>query len=192
MKRNSWIAIGIVGFLLLWAVFSYNGLVDAKVTVDQKIGQVQNVYQRRADLVPNLVEIVKGYATHEKGTLEAVTKARADATKIILSPNATPEQLKQFQAAQGELSAALGKLMMLREAYPDLKANKNFLALQTQVEGTENRIATERRAWQLAVKDYNVRCQKFPSSIMAGFAGFKPSTFFEAEDGAKVAPKIKF
>jgi len=195
MTKQMGILIGVVLFCLFLVVGScgsYNGMVNDKEAVDQKIGQVQNVYQRRADLIPNLVETVKGYASHEKGTFESVTKARSDATKITLSPNTTPEDLKKWQAAQGELSAALGKLMMLKEAYPELKANQNFLALQTQIEGTENRIATERRQWQIAVKEYNVRIKRFPASIIAGLGGFKPAPFFEAEEGAKTAPKIKF
>jgi LemA protein len=189
---GSYIWIGIAVILLFWVIGSYNGLVNSKVEVDQRIAQVQNVYQRRADLIPNLVEVVKGYASHEKGTLEGVIQARASATQIKLSPNTTPEDLKKWQAAQGELSQALGKLMMLKEAYPNLKANENFLALQKQVEGTENRIAQERRMWQLAVQQYNVKCQRFPSNIIAGMFGFKTAAFFEADEGAKVAPKIKF
>lgn len=189
---GKWIGLGVIVLLIIMLISSYNGLVDAKVAVDQRIGQVQNVYQRRADLIPNLVEVVKGYATHEKGTFEAVTKARADATKITLSPNTSPEEMKKWQAAQGELSATIGRLMMLKESYPELKANQNFLSLQTQVEGTENRITQERRMWQLAVQAYNVKCQKFPSSITAGIFGFKSAPFFEAEEGAKTAPKIKF
>jgi LemA protein len=189
---GSYIWIGIAVILLFWVIGSYNGLVNSKVEVDQRIAQVQNVYQRRADLIPNLVEVVKGYASHEKGTLEGVIQARASATQIKLSPNTTPEDLKKWQAAQGELSQALGKLMMLKEAYPNLKANENFLALQKQVEGTENRIAQERRMWQLAVQQYNVKCQRFPSNIIAGMFGFNAAAFFEADEGAKTAPKIKF
>lgn len=191
---GKWIVITVLIIVGLMVIGSYNGLVNSQVEVDQRIGQVQNVYQRRADLIPNLVEVVKGYATHERGTFEAVTKARAEATKpsIQLRPGMTAKQLKAFQAAQGELSQALGKLLMLREAYPNLKANQNFLTLQKQVEGSENRIAQERRMWQLAVQDYNSRCKRFPSNIIAGMFGFKPAAFFEAEAGAKTVPKIKF
>jgi LemA protein len=195
MTKQMGILIGTVLFCFLLVVGScgsYNGMVNDKETVDQRIGQVQNVYQRRADLIPNLVEVVKGYASHEKGTFEAVTKARASATQVTLSPNSTPEQLAKFQAAQGELSAALGKLMMLKEAYPELKAAQNFLALQAEVAGTENRIAVERKEWQKAVKEYNVRIKRFPASIIASFGGFKPAAFFAAEEGAKTAPKIEF
>jgi LemA protein len=195
MSKSAMWGIGILVALLIIMFSScgtYNGMVTAKETVDQRIGQVQNVYQRRADLIPNLVEVVKGYASHEKGTFEAVTKARASATQITLSPNSTPEQLAKFQAAQGELSAALGKLMMLKEAYPELKAAQNFLALQAEVAGTENRIAVERKEWQKAVKDYNVLIKRFPASIVASFGGFQPAAFFAADEGAKTAPKVSF
>jgi LemA protein len=190
--KSSWILIGVLVIAAIWVIGSYNGLVNGKLEVDQRIAQVQNVYQRRADLIPNLVEVVKGYASHEKGTLEGVIQARASATQIKLSPNTSPADLQKWQKAQGELSQALGKLMMLKEAYPNLKANENFLALQKQVEGTENRITQERRVWQLAVQSYNGKCQRFPGNIIAGMFGFKPAAFFEADEGAKTAPKIKF
>lgn len=191
---GKWILIGVLVIMAMWGCGTYNGLVNSKLEVEQRIAQVQNVYQRRADLIPNLVEVVKGYASHEKGTFEAVTQARANATKpeLKLTPDMKPEQLLAWQKAQGELGAALGKLMMLREAYPDLKANQNFLQLQAQLEGTENRITQERRMWSLAVQAYNAKCKQFPSVIVANFAGFKAEPFFEAEAGAKTAPKVKF
>jgi LemA protein len=193
MKR-SWVFLAVIGVLCVVVAFEYNGLVASHIKVEQTIAQVQNVYQRRADLIPNLVEVVKGYASHEKGTFEAVTKARAEATKptLQLSANMTPAQLQKWQEAQGQLSAALGRLMMLKEAYPDLKANQNFMALQTQLEGTENRIAQERRMWGLAVQYYNTNRRSFPTLIIANMLGFAPEPFFEAEAGAKTAPKVSF
>jgi LemA protein len=155
---------------------------------------VQNVYQRRADLIPNLVETVKGFAAQERTVLEEVTRARASASSIQLTPQMLndPEALKKFQAVQGELSGALSRLLVTVERYPELKSNQNFLALQSQLEGTENRITVERRNFNQAVREYNTRLQLFPGSIVARFAGYQPKAFFAAEPGAEAVPKVKF
>lgn len=172
---------------------NYNSLVEKRENADQQWAQVENVYQRRADLIPNLVNTVKGYASHESETLQAVVEARAKATSINIDPkNLDEASLKKFQEAQGELSAALGKLLAVTEAYPDLKANQNFMALQTQLEGTENRIATERKRYTEAVRDYNVAIKKFPTTIYAGWFGFEEMPQFKAEAGAEKAPEVKF
>lgn len=172
---------------------NYNSLVEKRETVDQKWAQVENVYQRRADLVPNLVATVKGYAQHESSTLEAVVAARAKATSVTIdADNLDEANLEKFQKAQGELSSALSRLLAVTEAYPELKANTNFQNLQTQLEGTENRIAVERKRYTEAVKDYNVSIKKFPTTIYAGWFGFEPKPQFKAEAGAEKAPEVKF
>lgn len=172
---------------------NYNSLVEKKETATQQWAQVENVYQRRADLIPNLVETVKGYAAHESKTLEDVVAARAKASSLNINPeNLDEAQLQKFQEAQGELSTALGKLMMITESYPDLKANQNFLSLQAQLEGTENRIATERKRYTEVVRDYNVSIKKFPTNIYAGWFGFEELPQFKAEAGAEKAPQVKF
>lgn len=172
---------------------NYNSLVEKQQDVDQAWAQVENQYQRRADLIPNLVNTVKGYSTHEEATLTKVTEARAKATSITLSAdNLTEENLAKFQAAQSELSQALKSLLAVQEAYPDLKANTNFLELQAQLEGTENRIATERKRYTDAVRDYNTSIKKFPTTIYAGWFGFEPKPQFKAEEGAQKAPEVKF
>ncbi len=177
-----------------WGVSLYNGLARAQVQVDQAWSQVENVYQRRADLIPNLVETVKGYAAHEQKTLNDVVEARSRATSIQITPETLkdPEALKRFQAAQGELSSALSRLMAIAENYPNLKANESFLALQSQLEGSENRIAVERNRFNEAVGAYNTRLRTFPSNLIAGTFGFAPRAFFEAEAGAKAVPKVRF
>lgn len=172
---------------------NYNSLVDKQQTVDQAWAQVENQYQRRADLIPNLVNTVKGYSTHESETLQKVTEARAKATSITIdAENLNEETLAKFQQAQGELSQALKSLLAVSEAYPELKANENFMALQAQLEGTENRIATERRRYTEAVKEYNTAIKKFPTTIYAGWFGFEPKPQFKAEAGAEKAPEVKF
>ena len=188
--------IGVIVALIAMATLStcnYNSLVEKQETVDQQWAQVENVYQRRADLIPNLVETVKGYATHESKTLEDVVAARAKATSVTIdASNLDEASLEKFQKAQGELSQALGRLMAVSEAYPDLKANTNFMNLQEQLEGTENRIATERKRYTEAVKDYNVSIKKFPTNIYASWFGFEPKPQFKAEAGAEKAPEVKF
>jgi len=171
----------------------YNKPVTMQETVDAAWAQVQNQYQRRADLIPNLVETVKGYAKHESETLEGVIAARAKATQVTLSADKLDEaSLKKFQAAQGEVSSALGRLLAVAESYPDLKANQNFMELQAQLEGTENRIAVERRNFNTAVQEYNTYIRRFPNNLFAGMFGFEKKAYFEAEAGAEKAPTVKF
>ncbi len=188
------VVVILVGGTLAWAVSVSNQLVVAEQNVNEKWAQVQNVYQRRADLVPNLVETVKGFAAQERTVLEEVTKARASATAIQLSPQALadPKAVERWQAAQNQLGGALSRLLVTVERYPDLKSNANFLALQTQLEGTENRITVERRRFNEAVRDYNTRLRLFPGSVVASMAGYAPKAFFEATPDAATAPKVKF
>ena len=172
---------------------NYNSLVEKEQKVNQSWAQVENQYQRRADLIPNLVNTVKGYSTHEQETLTKVTEARAKATSITLdADDLTEENLAKYQEAQNELSGALKTLLAVTEAYPDLKANENFMNLQTQLEGTENRIATERMRYTEAVQDYNTSIKKFPTNIYAGWFGFEEKPQFKAEAGAQKAPEVKF
>lgn len=196
MKKGT-ITLLVIGVLILILVggtlTTYNGLVAKDEAVATAWGNVQSQYQRRADLIPNLVSTVKGYAKHESSTLESVVAARAKATQMTIDANnITPEKLKQFQAAQGELSQALGRLMAIQENYPDLKANENFSELQAQLEGTENRINESRNLYNSAVQTYNVSVRRFPASIVAGMFGFDKKTQFEAEVGAEKAPKVEF
>jgi LemA protein len=186
------VVIGIAG--VMWAVGINNTLVGLDQEVASKWAQVQNVYQRRADLIPNLVETVKGYASHEREVLEGVTRARASATSVQLTPEALsdPEMMRKFQAAQAQLSGALSRLLVTVEKYPDLKANQNFLSLQTQLEGTENRIATERQRFNDAVRNYNVQVRRVPNNIVAGMFGFRAKAFFEAAPDAATPPRVKF
>ena len=168
-------------------------MVKKQEAVQAQWAQVENVYQRRADLIPNLVEVVKGYASHEKETFESVVAARSKATSITLDPsNITPEKLKEFQQAQGELGSALGKLIAIQENYPELKANENFRDLQVQLEGTENRINEARNTFNKVVQEYNIVIRKFPKNILAGIFGFNTMDKFEAEAGAEKAPQVKF
>jgi len=187
------IAVLVIG-IGAWAVSVNNQLVVLDQNVGEKWAQVQNVYQRRADLIPNLVETVKGFATQERTVLEDVTRARASASSIQLTPEALndPQALKRFQDAQSQLSGALSRLLVTVERYPELKSNQNFLALQSQLEGTENRITVERRNFNQAVRDYNTRLRLFPGSMVARFAAYQPKAFFEAERGAETVPKVKF
>mgnify|MGYP000100934390 CR=1 FL=1 len=172
---------------------SYNSMVEADENINAQWAKVENQYQRRADLVPNLVNTVKGYAAHESETLEAVIAARSKATQITVDPaNLTEENLQKYQEAQGELSSALGKLLAITENYPDLKANQNFLELQAQLEGTENRIAVARTRYTEAVKSFNVMIRRFPASIIASMFGFEKKPQFEATEGAETAPVVNF
>lgn len=187
------VVLGVLAIIALWGVNVYNGLVEGQEEVESAWSQVENQYQRRADLVPNLVATVKGYATHEQETLEGVIAARSKATQITINPDKiTPEQLAAFQAAQGELSQALGRLLAVAESYPDLKANTNFRDLQAQLEGTENRIAVARQNFNDTAKRYNTAVRRFPSNIIAAVFGFEKKPYFEAEAEAKKAPKVEF
>ena len=193
MKKGTIITIAAVAAVALWLVGAYNGMVTAEEGVQSAWSQVENVYQRRMDLIPNLVSTVKGYASHEAETLEGIVNARSKATQVTVDPeNLTPEELQKFNEAQGELSGALGKLLAITEAYPDLKANQNFLELQAQLEGTENRIATERKKFNEVAMGYNTLIRRFPKSIIASIFGFERKGYFEAQEGADNAPKVEF
>jgi LemA protein len=187
------IALIVVG-AVAWGIGVNNDLVRAEQAVNEKWAQVQNVYQRRADLVPNLVETVKGFAAQERTVLEEVTRARASATGIKVPPEvlSDPEALRRFQQAQAELGGALSRLLVVVERYPELKSNQNFLALQSQLEGTENRITVERMRYNEAVREYNTRLRVFPGSLVASLRGFKEKAFFEAAPGTDQAPRVKF
>lgn len=188
-----WIVVAVIAAIVIYGFSTYNGMVGQDENANKEWANVQTQYQRRSDLIPNLVQVVKGYAKHEQETLEGVIAARAKATQITVDPtNLTPEKLQQFQQAQGELSSALGRLMAVSEAYPDLKANENFKELQSQLEGTENRIAEARKRYNDAVQTYNVSVRKFPANIFAGIFGFQRRTSFEADASAQSAPKINF
>ena len=195
MKLNKTLIAVIAAVVIIggWAASAYNSMVQVQETATTALSNVQSAYQRRADLIPNLVEVVKGYASHEKETPEGVIAARSKATQITLDPEKmTPEKLKEFQQAQGELGAALGKLIAIQENYPDLKANENFRDLHVQLEGTENRINEARNTFNGVVQQYNVVIRSFPKNILAGIFGFSQMTKFEAEAGAEKAPQVKF
>ncbi len=201
MKKSTIIIlISIAAFLLLaillpigWGIGKYNSMVSMDEAVKSQWGKVESQYQRRADLIPNLVATVKGYATHESSTLENVITARSKATQVTIDPkNLTPQKLQEFQAAQGQVSSALGRLMVISEKYPELKANQNFLELQAQLEGTENRIAVERNRFNDVAQEFNTFIRKFPNSLVAGFGSFREKPYFEAEKAAAKAPAVKF
>jgi LemA protein len=187
------ILIGLVVVLLFSMCGSYNGAVAKEENVKKAWSQVENQYQRRADLIPNLVNTVKGYATFEQQTLTAVVQARASATQVKLDPNdLTPENIQRYEQAQQGLSGALGKLLSITENYPDLKANQSFLGLQQQLEGTENRISVERKNFNEAVNDYNSSIRRFPTNLLVGMFGFSPKGYFQSTAGSDRAPEVKF
>jgi LemA protein len=188
------IALAVIMVLLIFrGCKGYNNLVTMREQVNRDWANVENVYQRRADLIPNLVNTVKGYAAHEQETFTRVTEARARATSVTIdAANMTEEDLKRFQALQGEVSSALSRLLAVAENYPDLKANQNFLELQAQLEGTENRIAVERRKFNETATSYNTAIKTFPTVIFAGWFGFKERPYFEAQAGSETAPKVEF
>ena len=193
-KQLGWIIpVALLVVIILWAISGYNGMVSMDESVQGKWADVETQYQRRADLIPNLVSTVKGYAAHESETLENVVKARSEASSVKVDPeNITPEKLAEYQKAQSGVSSALGRLMVIVEKYPDLKANQNFLELQSQLEGTENRINVARRDFNEAAKQYNTSIRRFPKNIIAGMFGFEKKAYFEAEKGAEQAPKVEF
>ena len=192
-NKTLWIIIAVVLVLFFWVRGVYNSMVTQDESVKTAWSQVENQYQRRLDLIPNLVNTVKGYASHELATLEGVINARANATKTTIDPtNLNEETMKQFQAAQGELSSALSRLMVVVERYPDLKANQNFMELQAQLEGTENRISVERKRFNEVAQNYNTNIRSFPTNILAGMFGFQPKAYFAAESGAEKAPTVEF
>ena len=187
------VVLGVLAIIALWAMNVYNALVEGQEEVESAWAQVENQYQRRADLVPNLVATVQGYDAHEQETLEGVVEARAKATQVkVDATRLTKEELAAFQAAQGELSQALGRLLALAENYPNLKANENFRDLQAQLEGTENRIAVARNAFNDAAKAYNILIRKFPNNLVAGLFGFGSKAYFEADEGAEKTPMVEF
>lgn len=195
--KKSYIVIIVIAVILVggfvWVKNTYNGLVKADEGVGAAWAQVENVYQRRADLIPNLVATVKGYAAHESETLESVIAARSRATQVTVDPSdLSEEDIEKFNEAQGELSGALGRLLMITENYPDLKANENFRDLQAQLEGTENRIATERMKYNETARSYNTKVRSFPANIVASMFDFEKKGYFEAQEGAQTAPKVEF
>lgn len=194
MKKTSVIILLIAAVIIVaWGSSAYNSMVKVQESATTALANVQSAYQRRADLIPNLVETVKGYASHEKETLEGVVNARAKATSITLDAgNMTPEKMQEFLKAQSDLSGALGRLIAVGEAYPDLKANENFRELQVQLEGTENRINEARNTYNKTVQEYNVAVRRFPKNLLAGMFGFDTMSKFEAEAGAQKAPEVKF
>ena len=193
LSKKAMIIGAVVAILVIWGISAYNGMVGAQEDATQAWSDVQNTYQRRADLIPNLVETVKGYAKHEENTLKEVVEARAKATSMTIDPsNCTPEQLAEFQKAQGELGSALGRLIAVSESYPDLKANENFMDLQKQLEGTENRINEARNKFNDKVTVYNKDVRSFPNNIFAGIFGFRQMEKFQADADAQKKPEVKF
>lgn len=196
MKKGLIVLIAVAAVVLglfFWVKNSYNSLVYGQEQVSAAWAQVENVYQRRADLIPNLVATVKGYAEHESETLESVIAARSAATRITVDPEKlSSAEIEEYQAAQGELGAALGRLLMITENYPDLKANQNFADLQAQLEGTENRIATERMKYNDAARTYNTAVRSFPKNIIASIFNFETKGYFSAKEGAEIAPVVEF
>lgn len=195
MKK--WLPIIVIAVIVIgifrWGVGLNNTMVEKQETAKTQWANVESAYQRRSDLIPNLVNTVKGYADFEKETLESVIQARANATKTTIDPtNITPEQMAAFQESQNSLSGALSRLMVVVERYPDLKANQNFLELQSQLEGTENRINVERNRFNQVAKDYNVYIRKFPATVVAGFLNFDPMALFQAAPGSEQAPTVDF
>lgn len=196
MKKSTIILI-VVAAVLLFTYFGLKGSYNRMVTSEEQVtgawSQVENVYQRRADLIPNLVNTVKGYAAHEQETLTQVIEARAKATQVNVNPENLDEQsIQQFQQAQQGLNSALSRLMVVVERYPDLKANQNFLDLQSQLEGTENRIAVERRNFIETARSYNTQIRTFPNNLLAGLFGFEKKAYFQAEEGSEQAPEVQF
>lgn len=192
-NKTLWIVLGIIAVVIGWVAISYNGIITKEESTDKAWANVESAYQRRADLIPNLVNTVKGYAEHEQETLQAVTDARTKATSINIDPStATPEQLAQWADAQQQVGSALGRLIAISESYPNLKANENFRDLQAQLEGTENRIKVERDRYNEAVREFNVKIRRFPTNIIASLFGFERRAMFEAQEGAEIAPEVKF
>ena len=192
-KHKTIVIIAVLAIIALWGITGYNGLVGMDEGVQTKWADVETQYQRRADLIPNLVNTVKGYAAHESETLQAVVEARAKATSVNIDPtNMSAEQIANFQKAQDGISSALGRLLVTVEKYPDLKANENFRELQAQLEGTENRISVARRDYNEAARKYNTTLRSFPKNILAGIFGFEKKAYFEAQEGSEQAPAVQF
>ena len=193
ISMKKWIWLGVVAVVVIFFYATYNGFVNKEEGLKSAWSNVETQYQRRADLIPNLVNTVKGYAAHETQTLNEVTEARARATSINLSADdLTPERLQQFQQAQAQVRSALGRLIAVSESYPDLKANRNFLELQAQLEGTENRIAVARKDFNAVAQRYNVSVRRFPANLVARMFGFGPKPYFESAEGTEAAPQVTF
>lgn len=193
MKKTWIIIIAVLAVIVVYGITSYNSMVAQDEAVGTAWSNVENQYQRRADLIPNLVNTVKGYAAHEKETFDAVVSARTKATQTTISiDELTPEKMEAYQKAQGAVGSALSRLLAVTENYPDLKANENFQTLQAQLEGTENRISVERRKFNEVAKAYNTNIRRFPKNIFAGMFGFEKRPYFEAEEGSEKAPEVKF
>ena len=193
MKKTWIIIIAVIAVIAIYGVSSYNSMVSQEEAVGTAWSNVENQYQRRADLIPNLVNTVKGYAAHEKETFDAVVSARAKATQTTVSiDDLTPEKMEAYQRAQGEVGSALSRLLAVTENYPELKANENFQTLQAQLEGTENRISVERRKFNETAREYNTSIRRFPKNIVASMFGFEKRPYFEAEEGSEKAPEVKF
>ncbi len=193
MKKTWIIVIAVIAVIAIYFTSTYNSMVAQEEAVSTAWSNVENQYQRRSDLIPNLVNTVKGYAAHEKETFDAVVSARAKATQTTVSiDNLTPEKMQAYQRAQGEVGSALSRLLAVTENYPELKANENFKELQAQLEGTENRISVERRKFNETARGYNTAIRKFPRNIVAGMLGFEKHPYFEAEEGSEKAPEVKF
>ena len=193
MKKTWIIIIAVIAVIAIYFTSTYNSMVAQEEAVSTAWSNVENQYQRRSDLIPNLVNTVKGYATHEKETFDAVVSARAKATQTTVSiDDLTPEKMQAYQRAQGEVGSALSRLLAVTENYPELKANENFKELQVQLEGTENRISVERRNFNKTTREYNTAIRKFPRNIVAGMFGFEKHPYFEAEEGSEKAPEVKF
>lgn len=193
MKKTWIIVIAVIAVIAIYFISTYNSMVAQEEAVSTAWSNVENQYQRRSDLIPNLVNTVKGYAAHEKETFDAVVSARAKATQTTVSiDDLTPEKMQAYQRAQGEVGSALSRLLAVTENYPELKANENFKELQTQLEGTENRISVERRNFNKATREYNTAIRKLPRNIVAGMFGFEKHPYFEAEEGSEKAPEVKF
>ncbi len=193
MKKSTIIVIAVLAIVVIWSISGYNGLVSGEETVGNAWANVEASYQRRSDLIPQLVNTVKGYAKHEKSTLEEVVAARSKATQMTVSvDDLSEENIRKFQQAQGEIGTALGRLIAISENYPELKANENFSELQAQLEGTENRINESRKAYNASVKAYNVSVRRFPNNILASIFGFDRKVEFKAAEGADKAPEVNF
>lgn len=193
MKKTWIIIIAVIAVIAVYGVSSYNSMVSQEEAVGTAWSNVENQYQRRADLIPNLVNTVKGYAAHEKETFDAVVSVRAKATQTTVSiDDLTPEKMEAYQRAQGEVGSALSRLLAVTENYPELKANENFQTLQAQLEGTENRISVERRNFNDVAREYNTSIRRFPKNIFAGMFGFEKRPYFEAQEGTEKAPEVKF
>lgn len=193
MKKTTIIIIAILAIVVIWAISAYNSMVTQEEEVSKAWGDVETTYQRRADLIPNLVNTVKGYAKHESGTLEEVTAARAKATQMNISVDElTEENIRKYQQTMNEMNSALSRLLAISENYPDLKASENFSELQAQIEGTENRINEARKRYNTEVKEYNITVRRFPGNIVAGIFGFEKKGEFRASEGAENAPRVSF